>query len=400
MPQRVIYSIAGQEKTLAALPHAPLGRYADGIVFATADNAALTLLARAPAYSLLFFAKETYDHAMRQLPEPERDAAIRKRLARWAQNAVSEGMDWLYRSERRCLALTAMTMQGPQRATIPADHFEHTMVALHRLVNDGAYGSATLAGVLVFLIEGEALILVELSQQQAAAEIAERKQLSAGVAQALRTLGQPQYVQYPPYVEPRRAALVVPADQAVRQLVKIRVRPAIDWRGGLVSTFGVRDLETMAHQGKTVRILYLHANGFLQDYMDLTPAQLLRELEERFRAGALPFWEDHLNFLRLDTALMRRAAHEKALGENAAVAAQLAAQMPRDNALLLAALAKHPSWITDQDRPQQVTLVQAETEVVEDATFLARLAAARGQDEVHQRYRLFAEFKARQRQRL
>jgi hypothetical protein len=403
MSQRVIYSIRGHEKALAAFPHAVLGHYADGAVIALGDDAAVALMARAPAFALLFYSKEACDHALRQLSEEERDAAIRKRLTNWAPNAVYEGMAWLYRGERRCLALTARSLQSRQRTGIPEDHFEHSMVALHRLVNEGAHGNSTLASVLVFLMRREALLLLELPQPQAAgappqvaAEVAERKQLHAGVGQALAVLGRPEFA---PYVEPERAALVSPADPALRATLKTRRQPVVEWRGGIVSIFAARDLEDMAQQRKSVRILYPDAGSFLKDFTELTPAQLSVQLAERLQAGPLPFWEDYLSFMRLDIALMRRAAHDKALAGNPGIAAQLAAQFPRESALLLEALARHPSWISEPDLPHQATVAQAETEVLEDARFMGRLSATAQYKDVQPRYLSFADFKARQRQR-
>lgn len=400
MSQRIIHCIPSLEKSLAALPHVELGKYADGIVVAVGDDIALSLLDRAPAVSLLFFAREAYDHALRRLSELDRDAAIRKRLEKWAPNAVNEGTDWLYRGERRCLTLTAVTLKGAQRKTVPDNHFEHSLSALHRIVNEGAYGSVTLPGVLVYLIEREALLLVELSLTQAPSETSDRTQFSAAVAQSLRTLGRPEFAQYPAYAEPKRAAFVSPADQELRNSLRVRQRPAVDWQGGLVSTFGARDLDALAERGKKVRVLYPNANQFLQDFTDFTFAQLRREFEERSQAESMPFFKDHLNFLRLETALIRRAANEKAMAENPSVAAVLGPQIPREGALLMAALTTHPSWMNGEHQSQQVSIAQAETELLDDAKFLARLSAAPGREDVHKRYQSFADFKAMQRQRL
>ena len=110
----------------------------------------------------------------------------------------------------------------------------------------------------------------------------------------------------------------------------------------------------------------------------------------------LPFWPDHLNFLRLEIALTRRAAHDKAASANGRVAAVLGAQIPREGALLMAELANHASWLNAEHGTQHVSLSRAEADVLADAQFLARLAVLRGSEDIARRYETFAAFKARQ----
>src|SRR5262249_18711902 len=95
--------------------------------------------------------------------------------------------------------------------------------------------------------------------------------------------------------------------------------------------------------------------------------------------------------------LMRRAAREKASHENSRVAAALAMQVPEETAMLGASLAGYPSWLNGQFGPSQASLAQAEAEIVEDATFLARLAEPPGSQRLRDRYRSYGEFKAEQR---
>src|SRR5262245_38535169 len=106
MPQRIVHCDTDREKLLGQTTHTSLGKYAGGIVAAVADQAALSLLG-APGISLLFYSKESYDRYLRRLSEADRNEAIRKRLAEWAPTAVNQGVDWLYRGERRNLTLAA-----------------------------------------------------------------------------------------------------------------------------------------------------------------------------------------------------------------------------------------------------------------------------------------------------
>ena len=269
------------------------------------------------------------------------------------------------------------------------------MAALDRLVNEGAYGGSTLPEMLINVLRSEALLLLEMSRGPMTSESSHRNQFSLAIAEELRILGRPNFAQHLPYAEPARGAWVSPADDKLRASLRSRRLPAIDWNGGLVSVFGLRTLAPLSQQGKAVQILYPDGRQFLQELTDLTGPQLEREFTERSKAGALPFWNDYLNFLRLEIALLRRAAYAKAAG-SARVATVLTAQIRSEDGLLAAALAQHPSWRNGEFNPQRAALPQAEKDVLDDARFLWRLAILRAQADVAGRYEAFAAFKAQQ----
>src|SRR5438045_4795976 len=100
-------------------------------------------------------------------------------------------MDWLYGSERRCLTLTALGARAAAEKAIPPDHFEHTMAALDRLVNEGAYGSSTLPELLISVLRREALLQVEMSHGGLTGESSTRSQFSLAIAAELRNQGHP-----------------------------------------------------------------------------------------------------------------------------------------------------------------------------------------------------------------
>ncbi|MGD0362197.1 MAG: hypothetical protein ABSC93_15085 [Bryobacteraceae bacterium] len=376
MPQRVIYYTVLHDKLLGPAPEAAIGKYAGGTVAALADDGALTML-RAPGVSLLFFSKESCERYLRQLSERDRDEAIGKRLTAWAPNAVSEGIDWLYRGERGNLARAARSGS--------ADGFENALAALDRLANEGAYGSVFVPAILVYVLQSEALLLAELALDRLTPEVSERHEFSLAIAGELESLGRPQFAQHLPYAEAMRAAFATPADPGLVGSLKSLRLPTVEWRDGVVSIFGSGDLESMAKEGKyKTRVLYPDARQFRQDLADLTRSQLFREFEERSEAGPMPFWTDHLNVLRLETALMRRAAYQKTLTESPRAAALLSGQIRQETVLFRKELGAHPSWL------------DAESGGLEDVMFLVRFSGVRGPEDVHRRYQSFADFKTAQ----
>jgi hypothetical protein len=168
----------------------------------------------------------------------------------------------------------------------------------------------------------------------------------------------------------------------------------VEWRDGLVSTFGLRSLDEPDLQKKQVNILYADARHFRRDLANVTRAELQREFEERAAEGPMPRWNEYLNTLRLEIALLRRAAHDKAAVEKDISAPVLRTQTTLDSVLLAAELAKHPSWLEGELGARPPNLAAAEQEILQDAQFLERFAQLRGVEDLHRRYRAFAKFKA------
>jgi hypothetical protein len=171
--------------------------------------------------------------------------------------------------------------------------------------------------------------------------------------------------------------------------------PLVDWKDGFVSTFSTGELESLAAKGNRLTILYPNSGDFLQDRVELTAAQLRREFDERLQLGAARLWSEHLNSLRLETALLRRAVYDAALGVGVSLASTLQSEIRQETDLLLSELGKHPSWLDGEFGPSSVTLEDAEKEVLTDVLFLSRLAAARHEGAYEKRYTAFYEFKVR-----
>jgi hypothetical protein len=389
MATRILYLGASVDNLPAG--SVVLEKAGQATVLASGDNAALSLLASHPQAALLAYSKESYEYPLRRLSKTEREEAILRRLAQWSPRAVEEGVNWLYRAERRCLSLTAALPPGATRAA----RSEQTMTALHKIANEGRYGSLTLIEILEDLVDQEALLLAELETAGSTPESSMHAQFSRAVAQELRTLGRPQYSEHLPKGEATRAALLAPPDTAIRSRLVARKIPVVDWKDGFVSTFSAGEFESITSKGNRLTILYPDSGGFLQDRVDLTAAQLRREFDERLQLGAARLWPEHLNSLRLETDLLRRAAYDAALGVGVSLAATLRPQIRQETDLLVSELGKHPSWLDGEFGPSSATFEDAEREVLADVLFLSRLAAARHESAYEQRYTAFHEFKVR-----
>lgn len=390
MATRILYCGAGlKEEQLSGEGHAVLERIAGGAVVAADSEAALTLLLYYPEATLLAFSRESFEYLVRKLNATDREAAIRRRLAQWSPRAVYEGVQWLYLGQRRCISLTADLPPGTGRAR----HAEHSMSALHLLVNERRYGSVTLTEMFENLLEREALLQVELLAAEGLAEASMRSRFSLALAQELLRMGRPEYAGHLPRGEAKRAALLDPADAAIRAQLVTRKNAAVDWQNGFVAAFGGGELEAMREQGKQLTILYLDSGAFLQDLSELTPAQIRREFEERRLTGIARMWPDHLNLLRLETALLRRATHAAAQRANSPSAATLAPQIRQETEGMLSELGRYPSWRGGDFAAQPANLADAERELVNDALFLSRFAAQRHEDSLVRRYQAFYQFK-------
>jgi hypothetical protein len=244
-------------------------------------------------------------------------------------------------------------------------------------------------------VDQEALLLVELESAGSTSESSMHTQFSRAVAQELRSLGRPQYSEHLPKGEATRAALLAPPDPAIRSRLLARKIPFVDWKDGFISIFATSEIESITSQGNRLTILYPNSGGFLQDRVDLTGAQLRREFDERLQLGAARLWPEHLNSLRLETALLRRAAYDAAQGAGASLASTLQSQFRQETDLLLSGLGKYPSWLDGEFGPSSATLEDAEKEVLTDVLFLSRLAAARHESAYEKRYTALHEFQVR-----
>ncbi|HUS93307.1 MAG TPA: hypothetical protein VM695_15725 [Phycisphaerae bacterium] len=406
---RVLYCVLNLAATAGRLPHQELARCDGGILLAMDDAPALQLLAQAPSVELLYYCVDDYRRAMRKLSDQEIEDAVRKRRKLFSGDPLAHGFNRLYELERVVLTWAAgatSTARGGKAKTLGL-RVEANLSAMRAFSTDERYKDADFPSVLIALLEAESALLAELDGEAAPfaldGERALRRDFAKPVMSYLASQGRKEYADGLPFAEGSRAVLVRPADAAFLKYLSASGTQFVRWQDAVVTGWPVRKLPGLAAQGKTVTRLYASTGAFLDDAASLTEAQLRRELAARaeadkaFRAADLA---GYVNGHRLELALLRRTATEKARKAAPDLAARLAGQAPQEADVLMAALRCHPSWApADEGEPGKplARLARAERRVVDEAEFLSRLAQTLQRAELSER---FQSFRARKEQDL
>jgi hypothetical protein len=391
MAERVIYCTIASLTMLNALPHEILHKLIDGVVATVQDET--IVLSRQPSISLLFFSRHAYEQATRDLAAPEIEAVIRKRLRYWTPNATGQGLNWIYQSARRCLALTAVVQaeNSGAAATRLNDHFEQSLQSLVSISGETRYQDLTMASLLVLVVEGEGRLNAEYLDAQVAAGRAGDTRAAQGFADAakrsegygralgssLASLGRPEFTQGLPFIGLSRGVFVSPRDPDLMKSVAVQREAVITWKDGLVANWSLDDVPELEKRGKSVRVLYFNSGQLLTDLRDLTTEQSQHEFARRFESGqggSMEARREHLHSLWLEQHLMRRKALAQAGPQNSAVAKILGAQVPDEAQMLRQALATNPAWLEPGTKPGMDTLRGCEDQLLADARFLAALS--------------------------
>jgi hypothetical protein len=397
MMERVIYCILSCAALLAERPHTVLLQLPAGSVVAVDDAVLLELYTRLPTIPLLYFSRGVYEEALRDLPLTEMQAAIAKRHTEWSPQALDQILNWLYLRQRAGLTLNARGRAGSSVQVVQGldGHFRETVEMLSRLVGQGRYEDVDFAELLVFAVEKEALLIAELqaldgeARTAVAAELHERTQTVQVVAQALAGKGRPEYGQALPYAELWRALYIAPADAPLLAQLKAEFESFPLWREGLVTRWPVRLLTELQQTGKTVELLYYDSGEFLEDYTELTPAQLHRTFAARAQAALQPqARHDYLNGLRLEALLLWRTIHARSTGEERRWREALDKILDVQTTRLIATLANDGSWLvggTGSGRPSLSALLKLEEDIVQEVVFFHSLARQSGREDLAQR---------------
>ena len=389
LPHRIIYCALGCASLLTLVSHETLRKFDQGAIVSVSDESMSKLFIKESEIPILYFSRDDYDQAIRDLDEDEIDNALRKRLKEWSPQALDQALQWIAINERRPLALTAQSLR-----TAPGDkqqlletHFNSGLDLLTSIAAPGRYDEMDLRDLLMAIVESEAMLIKELPQSQ---ESQTRLQFADALARELKRHGRGEFAAALPYAEQERGAWVTPLDPSLKSYLKTRGIAAAEWRNGIVAPLPLRALDDFRKTGKQVEILYADPGALMQDFFELTGAQLFRrfrELSAADDAARSRQMNDYRNVLRITIAVQRRALRKRATREDTVMTSLLNQQIFTETKILAEQLAATRSWLSPGDvtAPLQ-RLHLAEQELADDTAFLLSLALK--QNHAHLKERL------------
>ncbi len=395
MTSRIVYCLLS-----LAVEHMQLVKVDNYMVAAMEDDVVLQAVAADPTARLIYYSRKQYDLAIEGLEDEQVQEAIKLRHKEFAENPLVDGMSRLFQLERGALTLSAVVndgMKGQESGPI-SRHIEAKLGAMAHTRAQGRYDDVDLAYVLVVLLEGEALLLAELQGDGAplavTGETENRLGFTKPIAESLRVRGRSEYAEALPFAEPWRSIFVRPADESLISALRVEMRPFVEWQGGVVASWPIRQLSGLRQGGKKATVLYSGAEDRDQNG-SMTEAQLHRRFARSLEADESSLRRNftvYLNALRLEQALLRRTVLEHAQSGDAHIASYLKQQIVTETAMLVRALIRDQSWLLGVDLCDGEELRRQEARIAAEAGFLAKLAGAFGQPELAAR---FSEVKAR-----
>jgi hypothetical protein len=352
------------------------------------DGTLLSLLAVKPTLPILYFSREGYERAIRDLPPREIERAIEFRRDSLPFRLPEDSIAFLFLGQMQRLATTAKLASdaSPRDRERLDAAFERSLSAANLLLGAKRFEGVAPGDLLVSALEGEARLRAEtlylgeqlerLGKTQEADELARRagrhERQARALAQALGPLGRPDFGEMLPYVDLQRVWFIAPRDAALEQGIESLHEPYTVWEDGIVMPWKVRNIPQLEERGKTAFPLYFTLGEFVGDLERLTQAQRERELGERLRdarGGGIRATRAHLDGLLLSQILLKRQAAQDLRAAQSAAASLLATQAREDADALRQSLARHDAWLREAPSAESV-----ERATAEDAALFAELA--------------------------
>jgi len=275
------------------------------------------LLQLGDGFSLLYFGRADYEHAVRGLSREQIRTALATRDEAWSPEAASHAIPWLTGRLHDCLTLTALALrETPDPATVAAlqDNFTHTLQRLATLAGDPPLGLLMPPEVAEIALQGEARLALEYGDLPVpdGQTNMERHQLRcAALARIMADLGDDAFLNGPPFVSRSRGVNVTWLDPEVRAELTREGDTVTDWSGGTLIPWPHDDLDRLAahredEQPISVDVLYLDADEYEAFASTTTPAQQERDFAARLAAARAPdgaaigdSLADHVNRLEI-----------------------------------------------------------------------------------------------------
>jgi len=395
MANPIIYCVLGCVTALNTVKHESVRKLDSGVIAMLSEDAFKQLLLRSSNAAILYFSKDSYLDATKDLTEAQVAEVLHKRIREWAPNASVHALKWVYDEQLLCLQLTAMLQASNSGNTAVRlkQHFEQSLKVLELLSGSSRYGDDSLATLFVYLVDAEARLIEEYRDAAAAAKnlgttsdadvLAALEQHSLSYAGALRDplkhLGRDDYGGNLPYIPLTRGCFVHPRDAALARRIRAQCEAPVEWNDGFVATLAFNEFPELQKEGKSVQILYFNVGDFAQDLQDLTTAQLQREFSRRsansFGASMQQRWQYVIKLL-LGQHLLRRQTLTRAKSQDSNLAIVLDSQVASEERDLDTQLARHKLGAGALKLPESPTveaLQQSEARLIKDAKFFAML---------------------------
>lgn len=355
------------------------------------------LLQMRRGFSLLYFSREDYDHAIRELTAEQVREVIVTRRETWSPEAAGHFIAWFAGELRKCLSLIALALKQSRRqetTTLLQQNFEHTIKRMAALKGSPPLGILMPPEVFEIALQGEARLFMEYADLPVpnGPQLAERRSRRAGIiAQIMARLGDEAFLEGLPFVVRKRGVNVFPLHLMIRQDPELEEEGGllIDWGGGTVIPWPHHELDNLVGPGLEQEdvarhVLYLDAEQYETFAATATRAQVERDFGKRLAAAKAPdaggigdSTADHVNGLVADQLAYLWSLRDLFAGMGRSdLAPELEPLIREDIAALRETLKKRPSWIStsgDGTGNAMGALVAAERQVQQSAEFFMNL---------------------------
>ncbi len=398
MEERIIYCSNEQLTWLENISFTRIGEWEGGAWIAVGDDV-IAHMANVHAYpSLVYFGREEYERAVRDLSPEQVKEVVAKRLKQWTPQALDQSTDRLYQGQKQCLAYSAAA--GSEYD----EHFARSIGTLDKIIGDERYADTPLAKITLYTLEAESHLIKETELAEAVNtefndEARKRREYAHQLGKMLKQLGIPGYDENPPFANIQRAVFVSPADPDFIRELKARQLSYIEWNNGLALECPVRKIPALEERGKTVTTLYMNSGQLTDDTTDLTIAQREREFTQRLNNPPDVSYHPVVEYfceLSVKQILLKRIVQKKAHEEKHDMARWLDPHIEEEIDNLRSRLQKTAIWTREspdasEDRVMQ--LKNCEKNIHNDISFFLMSARCLGDEKLQLRFGKLMEIK-------
>ena len=375
---------------LVGIVHTVLQSRPEGLIVAANEAETRKLLALDSTVAVLYWSREDYDDAIRDLKLTDIDEVVKHRLA---VTKLPDDAEWAVAvAIRRCVALSALTWGGAKNSALER-YFDAALALLADLLREQFRGFG----------EKDLLTAIEMEKAHLRAEARAAQvdlpalathfrdieagvtQDFAGLAETALSLGFPDLRQSELHVDVKRVYYLSPFDAGLESKLRAMQSTYYALDGGVAVQWPARRLDELANYRP--RVLYVGGDRLVAALVQLARPQLLRDLRGALAttpdARAYQAWFD---VLLLDSALTTQQA-AKVLMARKHGGGPAVALVAKNEAARLRRLWSKGSMYATTGAPARGRLLACQRHAQTTATLALALAAAGGHAEATSRMR-------------